>query len=104
MNRFNPCPSSTYNFDLSENVAYIHPSFPVYVKKAVLSSYPDYSAMSHWHEDWEFIVILSGSMIYHVNGNLIELSTGDGRSEERRVAKACATMRGSRSRGSYENE
>lgn len=71
-------PCSTINRDLSENVVYNNPSFPAYVRRGLLSSYPNYSAMSHWHDDLEFIVILDGSMTYNVNGELIELTKGNG--------------------------
>lgn len=75
MNRFQ---SSTFNIDLSENVAYNNSSFPAYVNNGLLSLYPDYSERSHWHEDLEFLVILSGTMTYNVNGQLLELTPGNG--------------------------
>ncbi|MDE7478086.1 MAG: AraC family transcriptional regulator [Lachnospiraceae bacterium] len=69
---------STFNLDSSETVAYNNPLFPAYVKPGILSSYPDYAAVSHWHKDLEFIVIKQGSMTYNVNGKLIELTQGNG--------------------------
>lgn len=69
---------STFNLDSSETVAYNNPLFPAYVRYGILSSYPDYSAVSHWHKDLEFIVIKKGSMTYNVNGELIDLSEGSG--------------------------
>ena len=69
---------SAFNFDSSETVAYNNPLFPVYIRHGILSSYPDYSAVSHWHKDLEFIVIQKGSMTYNVNGTLIHLSEGSG--------------------------
>ena len=69
---------STFNLDSSETVAYNNPLFPVYVKHGILSSYPDYSAVSHWHKDLEFIVVKKGSMTYNVNGELIDLTEGNG--------------------------
>lgn len=70
--------SSTFNSDNSENVAYNNPLFPVYIRKGILSTYPNYSAMSHWHEDIEYILILSGSMTYNINGKLVKLTEGNG--------------------------
>ena len=67
-----------FPFLLSENVAYNHPDFPAYIKKRQLSSYPDFRAVSHWHDDLEFILILDGTMIYNVNGKKIPLQTGEG--------------------------
>ena len=69
------CPSTVLNSDASENVAYNNPDFPAYVKKGQLSSYPDFRAVSHWHDDLEFILILDGQMFYDVNGQRILLQT-----------------------------
>lgn len=69
---------SVFNLDFSETVAYNNPLFPAYVRYGILSSYPDYSAVSHWHKDLEFIVIKKGSMTYNVNGELIDLPEGRG--------------------------
>ena len=72
------CPSTALNSDLSENVAYNNPAFPAYIKRGQLSSYPDFRAVSHWHDDLEFILILEGQMSYDVNGQKISLQTGEG--------------------------
>ncbi len=69
---------SHLNKDFSERVSYNHPCFPVYARYDVLSGYPDYSAVSHWHEDLEFILIKKGKMTYNVNGELLELSEKKG--------------------------
>lgn len=69
---------SAFNPDSSETVAYNNPLFPVYARYGILSTYPDYSAISHWHKDLEFILIKKGSMTYNVNGELIELSENNG--------------------------
>ncbi len=47
---------SVFNSDSSETVAYNNPLFPAYVVYGFLSSYPDYSSISHWHKDLEFIL------------------------------------------------
>lgn len=72
------CPSTVLNSDASENVAYNNPDFPAYIKKGQLSNYPDFRAVSHWHDDLEFILILEGQMSYDVNGQKISLQTGEG--------------------------
>lgn len=69
---------SAFNSDSSETVAYNNPRFPAYVRYGFLSSYPDYTAISHWHADLEFILIKKGKMVYNVNGELIELPTNCG--------------------------
>ena len=55
---------SVFNSDSSETVAYNNPLFPAYVVYGFLSSYPDYSSISHWHKDLEFILIKKGAMTY----------------------------------------
>lgn len=70
--------SSAFNYDLSETVAYNNPLFPAYARYGILSTYPDYSAISHWHKDLEFIVVKKGSMTYNINGELVELAEGNG--------------------------
>lgn len=64
------------NSDLSENVAYNHPLFPAYVKKGLLSTYPNYSAVSHWHDDLEMNILIKGSMDFNVNGEIVKLKRG----------------------------
>lgn len=72
------CPSTALNSDASENVLYNHPDFPASLKKGRLSGYPDFRAVSHWHDDWEWILILEGEMLYDVNGQTILLQAGEG--------------------------
>lgn len=72
------CPNIILNSDASENVAYNITNFPAYIKKGQLSSYPDFRAVSHWHDDFEFILILDGQMSYDINGHKISLQTGEG--------------------------
>ena len=72
------CPSTALNLDASENVVYNNPDFPAYIKKGQLSSYPNFRAVGHWHDDLEFILILAGEMSYDVNGQKISLQAGEG--------------------------
>lgn len=69
---------STFNPDSSETVAYNNPLFPAFIRYVMLSCYPDYSAVSHWHADLEFILIKKGKMTYNVNGDLIKLTQNNG--------------------------
>lgn len=64
--------------DRSEKVKYDTPYYPIYIRKGILSHYPNYAAPSHWHDDIEFIAVLDGEMSYNVNGEIINLSAGDG--------------------------
>ncbi|MDR0886978.1 MAG: AraC family transcriptional regulator [Clostridiales Family XIII bacterium] len=63
--------------DLSENLNYNLPDFPLYARKNELHSY-GYCASCHWHTDLEFIHILDGSMDFFVNGEVTRLQAGDG--------------------------
>ena len=69
---------SNFNSDGSETVAYNNPLFPAYIRFGRLSYYPDYSAISHWHTDLEFVSIMKGEMTYNVNGKLITMKEGSG--------------------------
>ena len=64
--------------DRSEKVHYDTPYYPIYIRKGLLSHYPNYAAPSHWHDDIELIAVLSGEMKYNVNGEIINLSRGNG--------------------------
>lgn len=66
------------NPDLSENVAYNNPDFPAYIRCGILSNYPDYRAVCHWHTDFEFIYVFDGTMDYSVNGSVTTLKAGQG--------------------------
>ena len=46
--------------DRSEKVRYDYTDYPIYIRRALLSSYPGYAAPTHWHDDIEFIAVLSG--------------------------------------------
>lgn len=61
-----------------EKIHYNFSDYPVYIRRDHLSQYPNYSGTAHWHEDPEFILILSGHMIYNVNGRRIHLTEGSG--------------------------
>lgn len=64
--------------DLSERVRYNAADFPVYTSRSLLSYFPDYAATSHWHDDVELIVVLSGAMEYNVNGEIVSMQAGEG--------------------------
>ena len=71
-------PQVPINPDLSENVAYNNPLFPAYIRRGLLSNYPDYRAVCHWHTDFEFIYVFDGTMDYSVNGSVTTLKAGQG--------------------------
>lgn len=66
------------NEDQSENIRYNYPDHFILIEKDRLSQYPQYAALSHWHDDVEFIIILSGEMKYNVNGKVTAMGKGEG--------------------------
>lgn len=64
--------------DRSEKIQYDSPDYPVYIRRGMLSLYPNYTAPSHWHDDIELIAVLDGEMNYNVNGEIIRLHKGEG--------------------------
>ncbi len=66
------------NEDYSENIPYSHPEYFLFIEEDRLSQYPGYMALSHWHSEVEFVVVLFGELDYNVNGKVIRLQEGDG--------------------------
>lgn len=64
--------------DCSEIVHYRFEEYPIYFRKALLSSYEDYKAPAHWHDDIEFIAVLQGKMNYNINGSVVTINEGEG--------------------------
>lgn len=64
--------------DRSEHVQYDFEDYFAYIRKGFISHYPNYAALSHWHDDIEFIAVLQGEMDYNINGDKVTLKTGDG--------------------------
>lgn len=71
-------PNPIVQSDRSERVFYDRADFPAYIRKGKLSAYPNYAAQSHWHDDIELILVLSGQMHYNVNGEIVPLGAGEG--------------------------
>lgn len=66
------------NDDRSEKVQYNDTEYPIYIRRGILSHYPNYTAPSHWHDDIELIAVLEGEMDYNVNGEITTLRKGEG--------------------------
>ena len=63
--------------DFSEIVPYNNPHIPIYTRRSLLSSYRGGKALCHWHDDVEFIAVLSGYMLYYINGKVLSLKPND---------------------------
>lgn len=46
------------NDDYSERVQYNNPDYPIYIRRGLLSGYPEYRAPDHWHDDIEFLCVM----------------------------------------------
>lgn len=64
--------------DNSELVPYNYPDMPIYSSRGWLSNFSNFAASSHWHNDVEFSIILSGRMSYNINGTVHIIEQGDG--------------------------
>lgn len=64
--------------DNSEDVDYNFNDFPIEARRALLSDYPNMCASNHWHNDFEFLIILDGKMSFSVNGTSYFLRAGQG--------------------------
>lgn len=64
--------------DESEIVHYNNPNIPVYVKRSRLSQYNNMEGLCHWHEDIEYIRVLTGHMAYYINGEKRIIQENDG--------------------------
>ncbi len=64
--------------DGSERVKYDYDGYMAYIRRGLLSNYMNFAADSHWHDDLEFISVLSGRMDYNVNGEILHLEAGQG--------------------------
>lgn len=61
-----------------EKINYDYPDYPFYVRKGILSNYPNFAAPDHWHDAVELIAVISGHMNYNVNGVISQLFAGQG--------------------------
>ena len=64
--------------DRSEIIHYDFEDYPIYIRKALLSSYSNFEAPAHWHDDIEFIAVQQGEMNYNVNGEIITVKENEG--------------------------
>lgn len=62
----------------AERIFYNTPDFPLYLGEQHISVFVNYCALSHWHDDVEFIVVRSGRLHYNINGTVLVLEPGQG--------------------------
>ena len=61
-----------------ENVPYNHSHFPIYIQKEEICSSKPFMSHINWHNDIEFMKVLSGSINCCINGEIIQLCEGEG--------------------------
>lgn len=66
------------NDNLYETVQHNSPTTPIKATYSQLSYYPNGVTPCHWHKELECIIMLSGSMNYHVNNKTYTLQPGEG--------------------------
>jgi AraC-like DNA-binding protein/mannose-6-phosphate isomerase-like protein (cupin superfamily) len=67
--------SLTVLSDMSEHIHYNLDDYPLYINDGELKK-TEYTAACHWHPDLEFVHVLSGSMDYFVNGDIVHIGEG----------------------------
>ena len=63
---------------LLENVRYSYPEYSAYIEILSAGQFRKGLPTMHWHEDVEFLLLLSGNDNYTVNGEKIPLTAGEG--------------------------
>lgn len=63
--------------DASEIIHYDFINIPLAIQERLLSSFTNWRALCHWHDDIELVHVLDGEMNYDINGKKILLKKGD---------------------------
>lgn len=63
--------------DSSKVVHYTSENVPLYIRRGEMSYYTDMKYVCHWHQDFEFMQILTKEMYYFVSGKRVYLKEGD---------------------------
>lgn len=60
-----------------EIVHYNDSEIPILALSTTLSAYPHMRSLVHWHDDFEFLLVIGERMRYHVNDQMFTLHRGD---------------------------
>lgn len=66
------------NPHLAERIYYDNPDFPAFIRKNYIPENPRFPEMTQWHDEVEFITVLSGSIKYNINGEIVTIHKGEG--------------------------
>ncbi len=64
--------------DGSQRVKYDYDGFYACLRVYNIAEYHNFTGDSHWHNDFEFIYIISGKMKFNINGETVTLEAGNG--------------------------
>ena len=64
--------------DKSQIFTFDNPDFPAYIKHNKMGDNIRFSITDHWYDEFEFIVVLKGSMKYSIEGEIVRLREGEG--------------------------
>ena len=69
----------TFSFDhtMRELFEYPDPSFPFITWKGYFDTFAERSLVCHWHNEFEYDVVLSGTLDYYIDGKYIRANKGD---------------------------
>lgn len=65
--------------DKSEVLHYDNPDFPIMIRKNYIPAHCCFNDMSlHWHDDLEFIYVLTGRIRYMLDGRIVKIAADEG--------------------------
>ena len=64
--------------DRSERVNYSFTDFPIHISRINVADHQGYTIPAHFHDDIELIAVRAGRINYNVNGEKVELKSGEG--------------------------
>lgn len=67
----------TFDHTMRELFSYPDPSFPFIVWTGEITSMPNGIMDCHWHNEFEYCVLLSGELNFYIDGQLIHMREGD---------------------------
>jgi len=70
--------SLTLRDDGSAVINYNFEDFSLYNAEMKMSDFPNFSVVSHWHDDVEFLVVTSGHIQFNINGTIVRMEPGQG--------------------------
>lgn len=71
-------PQSLPPVGMEKKVNYDHPSFPMFMRSGRINQYSTKGGPCHWHEDFEFVLIISGHVSVHIDGQLVNVGEREG--------------------------